>query len=415
MKPAVLFLADGRIEKVAASGQAAEHTDFGDRLLLPGAIDLHVHFREPGHTHKEDFLSGTTAAAFGGVTCVMDMPNTLPATTSAKTLAAKRDLVAGKAVVDYGLYVGATWYTEGLVEALRSAAGVKAYLGATTGDLLFDDPSAFPKVLQHAAAADRPVILHAEAQRILTALKRTEQSPQDHDVARPALAEVEAVYDAMKAVAQVKRPPRIHVAHAAGREAAHAARQAGFSVGACPHHLLLSWEQFHTHPAPGFGKMNPPLRDAKARKALWEEFAAGRIGILESDHAPHTLAEKQDAFHNVPAGVPGVETMVPLMLAKVAAKELELARLVDAVCTRPAALLGCKDRGALAPGMRADFAVYDLNEVEKIVPARLHSKCGWTPFEGMPAVFPTHTYLAGAPVVEEGELVAAPGTGKPFR
>ncbi len=161
--------------------------------------------------------------------------------------------------------------------------------------------------------------------------------------------------------------------------------------------------------------MNPPLRNAAARKALWETFASGKIPILESDHAPHTSVEKEDNFHAAPSGVPGVETMIPLMLAQVKAGKVELDVVVDAASKNPAALVGLTDRGHLDAGMRADFAVYDFKTVTKVDGNHLHSKCGWSPFDGMNAIFPTHTFLAGKPVVENGELVAAPGTGKSLR
>ena len=404
--------AAGVIEKVTKSQALKEHLDFGDKAVLPGAIDVHVHFRDPGAMHKEDFQTGTTAAAFGGVTSVVDMPNTLPPTTNPRTVQGKHEIAAKKAVVDYGFWAGATWYADGLPETLKGCVGVKAYLGATTGDLLLDDPTALRKVFERAAEAGKPIALHAEAERILKGLKRTEHAPADHDAARPPLAEVEAVYDVMKLIAPLKRTPRIHVAHMASQEAVHAAEQARFSRGVCPHHLLLSTQDFADVPDPGFGKMNPPLRDERGRKALYSAFAAGRIQVLESDHAPHTRAEKEGQFQQAPAGVPGVETLMPVMLAEAAAGRLDLRTVVDAASSAPAALLGLEDRGALETGRRADFAVYDLDDVGSVDPDRLHSKCGWSPFAGRDAVFPSQVFLAGRPVVEDGGLVAGPGTGR---
>jgi dihydroorotase len=203
----------------------------------------------------------------------------------------------------------------------------------------------------------------------------------------------------------------VHIAHIASPDAVTAAATAKFSMGACPHHLLLDTTAGLSH---AYGKMNPPLRSPAVRKALWEAFAAGKIPILESDHAPHTKVEKEDNFHNAPSGVPGVETMVPLMLAQVGGK-LPLQRVVDAVTVAPAALIGVKDRGALEPGLRADFAVYDLKHATKVDSSDLHSKCGWSPYDGLKAVFPSHTFLAGKPVVHEGQLVAQPGSAGPLR
>ena len=412
--PGVLHInsAKGRIVRIAKSTQLANHLDFGNRAILPGAIDIHVHFREPGHTHKEDLLSGSTAAAFGGVTAFVDMPNTVPATISARALREKLALMAQKSVVDFGAWAGGSWYTGDLPEMLKYAVGVKTYLGATTGDLLLDDLKKFQDVLAVAGQSGRPAVLHAEANRVLNTLRRSESGLDDHDAVRPPLAEVEAIYDAMKAVAGMKKPPVVHIAHIASPDAVQAAATAKFSMGVCPHHLLLDTASALSH---AYGKMNPPLRTPAVRKALWDLFAKGKIPLLESDHAPHTSVEKEDLFNAAPSGVPGVETMVPLMLAAAKSGKVPLEIVVDAATRNPAALLGLTDRGALEPGLRADFAVYDLKAATAINGDKLHSKCGWSPFDGMMALFPTHTFLAGQPIVEEGELVAAPGSGRSLR
>lgn len=404
----------GRIEKVADPGDTVgEHTDFGDHAILPGAIDIHVHFRDPGHPHKEDWYTGTVAAAFGGVTGVVDMPNTVPATTTPKALREKLRTASQKAVVDHAAWCGTTWFTGDLPEMLQWSPGLKLYLGASTGDLLSDDLEVVERAIRATTDAGRTVVLHAEAQRVLDRLKRTEDGLQDHDTTRPPMAEVEAIYDVMKMLPRIKGDPRIHIAHAASVDAVQAASKAGFSVGVCPHHLLLDVEGCCSSD-PGYGKMNPPLRDPAARRGLWDAFAAGMVPILESDHAPHTAREKHDAFQKTPSGVPGVETMMPLLLRKSQAGDVSLAVVVDALTRAPAELLGLADRGVLEAGRRADFAVYDLQQIDTVEAARLHSKCGWTPFEGHEAIFPHHTFLAGRAVVEAGTLKVAPGSGRPL-
>ena len=399
----------GRITGVARDLPGDIVHDFGSKAILPGAVDIHVHFRDPGHTHKEDLTSGSTAAAFGGVTGFVDMPNTLPTTTTLRATKDKLAACAKKCVVDYAVWAGGTWFTEELPQILKHAAGVKTYLGASTGDLLLEDVERFKLVLAGAAQANRPAVLHAEAQRVLNQLRRTEGTNEDHDQARPPLAEVEAIYDVMKATMGMKRPPRVHIAHVASAEALQATSTAKFSSGVTPHHLLLDHRAELSH---AYGKVNPPLRPPAQREALWKAFADGKIPILESDHAPHTKVEKEDNYHTAPAGLPGVETMMPLMVALAAKNKLELRRLVDAATIAPAAILNLKDRGTLEAGMRADFAAYDLKKPVKVSADGLHSKCGWTPFQGHSAIFPTHTFLAGKLVVEEGELVAQPGTAR---
>lgn len=406
----ILHVEDGVITKVARTVTASDHTDFGDKVLLPGALDVHVHFREPGATHKEDLTSGSTSAAFGGVTAFVDMPNTLPPTTTVRLVREKLRLAAEKSVVDYGFWGGSTWYTGEVEEMLRWTPGMKVFLGATTGDLLLEENQALKEVLQYCGKAGKPVILHCEAQRILQQYRRNEVELEHHDAARPPLAEVEAIYDVMKTMPGIKPAPPVHIAHVASHDAAQAAAAARFSLGVCPHHLLLSHEDW-AQPR-GFGKMNPPLRSQERRARLWEDFTAGRIPLLESDHAPHTKTEKDDIFPNVPAGIPGVETMLPLMLARAQAGDVELATVIDAATKAPAALLGLDDRGKLEKGMRGDFAVYDLEDVQEIDPKALHSKCGWSPFGGHEAVFPTHTYLRGEAVVEDRAFVGSPGAGQ---
>ncbi len=401
---------DGLITKIAASGNA-DH-DFGDAAILPGAIDVHVHFREPGHTHKEDLGTGSISAAYGGVTGFVDMPNTAPPTTNIQTLQEKHHLAAQKSVIDYGFWLGGTWYTGNLAECLKQAIGVKVYLGATTGDLLLDDKDAFAEILKACAKADKPVILHAESQRVLNQLKRTERGLPDHDHARPPLAEVEAIYDVMKTLTGLKAKPRIHIAHTASHDAVKAANAAGFSLGVCPHHLLLDTTFDHPHPA--YAKMNPPLRGPDAREALWNSYRTGNIPIVESDHAPHGRLEKEGDFHGCPCGVPGVETMVPLLVARAVAGDVDLATVANTTATGPANFIGAKDRGSIEVGKRADLAVYDLTDVTAVAEENLHAKCGWSPFVGMEACFPSHTFLAGRPVIQDKQLVAKPGTGAPI-
>ncbi len=401
----VLHVEDGVITKVAKSGKA--DVDFGDKAILPGAIDVHVHFREPGATHKEDMASGSKSAAFGGVTTWVDMPNTLPPATSVKLIREKLRFAAEKSCVDYGFWGGSMWYT-GEVEAMLDwTVGMKIYLGATTGDLLLEDAKAFKEILAYCGKAGKPIILHCEAERVLRQYRRTEVELADHDHARPPLAEVEAIYEVMKTMPGIKPAPTIHIAHCASADGVQAATAAKFSIGVCPHHMLLchdKWEQ-----PQGYGKMNPPLRDDSRRQALFDTYAAGNVPILESDHAPHTRGEKDDVFGNIPAGVPGVETMMPLFLARAQAGDIPLATVVDSLTVGPARLLGLTDRGTLAPGMKADFSVVDLDDVQPIEASRLHSKCGWTPYEGHDAIFPTHVYLAGEAVIADGEFQGGQG------
>ncbi len=412
LTPGILHVEDGRIVKIAKAGSkpADDHTDFGDKAILPGAIDVHVHFRDPGATHKEDLHTGSVSAAFGGCTAFVDMPNTLPPATSVKLIREKHQLAASKSVIDWGFWGGSMWYTGEVAEMLHWTVGMKIYLGATTGDLLLEDKNAFLEILGYCGKAGKPIILHCESPRVMEQHRRNEMELPDHDLARPPLAEVESIYDVMKAMPSVKPRPTIHIAHCASAEAVRAAMAAKFSIGSCPHHFLLTHSEWTI--ADTLGKMNPPLRDASQRDALFQAVADGKVPIIESDHAPHTLGEKDDLFANAPAGVPGVETMLPLMLAQAQAGRIGFQTVVDALTKAPANLLGLDDRGALETGKRADFCVVDLEDVQPIDQKKLHSKCGWSPYHGMDAIFPTHTYLRGEAVVADRRLVASAGNGE---
>ena len=397
---------DGRIQQVGGAVAARETLDFGDRVLLPGAVDPHVHFRDPGHPEKEDFGSGTRAAALGGVTTVMDMPNTVPPTFTPAAFDDKLARARAKAVVDFGLYCGLDAAGASL-PLLDRAAAMKIYLGATTGDLLVRDMGLVRRALEAAARAGRTVTVHAESQECLD--RHAHLAGDDypsHAAARPPACEAEAI----RALAEAARGTgaRVHVAHLSTR-AGLDALPPDFTAEVCPHHLLLD----HARLAEGGRfKMNPPLRATSDAAVLWRALAEGRIHCLGSDHAPHTPGEKAaPRMRDCPAGVPGVQTMVPLVLA---AGRAPLHRVVEA-SARAAAVFRLPGKGRLAPGYDADVAVYDLARVEPVTLDRLASRAGWSPFEGMPAVFPTDVFLRGEALVRDGGLVASPGRARHVR
>jgi len=422
-----LGIEDGLIVSVKKVIKGVRTADFGDRLILPGAVDAHVHFRDPGMTHKEDFLSGTTAAACGGVTTVLDMPNTRPPVTSLADLNDKLAAVRGRAGVDFGLFFGLTG--RGLADrAAPLAAGYKLYMGSTTGGLLVDDYSLLPGMLAPLAETGRPVAVHAEDEPMLRARKAVPRDPLTYDEARPPESEESAVRRFLGALGG----NRGHVCHISSRgalellrpaKAGPAGGKAGGSAPSAPegegpgrattcevtpHHLLLDAQE---HNGLGtLGKMNPPLRKRDQREALWNAFLDGRIDCLASDHAPHLEEEKDTGFAEAPAGVPGTETMVPLMMTLVKAGRLPVERLVDAVCSRPSDIFGLP-AGRIAVGMSAHLAVYDLHEQRVIRGKRLNSKCAWSPFEGREACFPKAVFLRGRPIVDDWEPSVSPGGG----
>lgn len=400
---------DGRIAKIAKVIERADRRyDFSGRLILPAGVDLHVHFREPGMTHKEDFETGSMAAAAGGVSFVLDMPNTKPPTRTASDIEEKVRLASKKSYVCFGVAALLDERTD-IGKVSKSATAFKIYLGETTGDLGID-AKALPRLLADAKDSGIPVFVHAEHVDPLE--DSVEKNLVDHDRRRSARLETEAaraVLDATPAGAGVHL---LHVTQAKILESAR--RVKGVTAEITPHHLLLdSGMDLGTR-----GKINPPLRPKATRIKLWEAFADGLNDTLGSDHSPHTIDEKEEDFDAAPSGMPGVETMIPLMLERVASRKLDLKVLCKAVSERPAELLGIR-KGRLEQGYDADLIAVDLDKVLKIRADRLHSKCGWTAYEGWEAVFPEFVMIGGSEVARLGSITGEkcgkaclPGAGR---
>jgi dihydroorotase len=392
LEPLSLGIAeDGRIAAVKKVLRGDEEIDYGDALILPGCVDLHVHMRDPGLTQKDDFPSGTRAAAIGGVTTIADMPNTEPPVTSAGVYDEKVADLRGRSAVDFALYAAPR--SPDSVVPLRGAIAFKAYMAESTGALQIGAKE-LQGILRGAEASKKLVAVHAEDPAKFRGGKV--RGLEDYAAARPKEAEVSAV----SWLASVRGTTRVHVAHVTCVEALDAV-PAGVTCEATPHHLFLDTSR----PLGGLGKVNPPLRSAADRAALWDAFRAGRIDVVATDHAPHTLDEKQVQFDEAPAGVPGVATSFPLLLRRTRAGEIDLVRLVATMATRPAEILGLA-KGTIDIGRDADLVVVDPRSSEPIRARRLRYKCGWTPFEGMDACFPRVVYLRGEPVVDDGEPVA---------
>lgn len=405
---------DGKIVAVGRELDAggAEVLDAGDALVLPGAVDAHVHFRDPGAPEKEDFLSGTTSAAFGGVTAVMDMPNTNPPTLTVEAFEDKLALVGEKAVVDFGLFAGLSSEPTVDFEALLDrATALKTYLGASTGNLLVTDPKVVARAIRLCAARGMVAAFHAESEACLVRhADAYDTDPGDyaaHSRARPPVCESESI----EMLEGLDKPEnaRVHICHLSTADGLAVVERAGFTSEVCPHHLLFTIEDLAR--MGGTLKMNPPLRAPDDRETLWGALVDGRIPCLASDHAPHTPEEKRQGVQGCPSGVPGVETLLTVLLARAVRGELPLARLVEAACRAPADVYGLP-KGRIEPGFDADFAIYEPERIERVRADRLHSRAGWTPYEGMDALFPTRVYVRGRPVVEEGRLVGEVGGGR---
>lgn len=391
--------ARGLICRLARSIPAAgARHDVGDAVLLPSAVDAHVHFRDPGGpSAPESFASGTVQAALGGVGAVADMPNTRPVADSADRLESKAARARGRIAVDVLLYALATTRRRPL-GAAGQAGGFKLYMGPTTGIPEPPDDREIPELLERVASTGLALSVHAEAPSAFTVPGAPPESSADWDRARPAPAEQQALDRLLPGPEAL----RLNVAHVTTAPALQRLSAAGVLGEVTAHHLLLASGPEDR----GWLKVNPPLRAEPVRAALWAAFAGGAPVLLASDHAPHFAEEKERPFAQAPSGVPGVETLLPLMLERARAGELALPRLVAAACDRPARHLGLP-QGRLAVGHRANLLVVDFRDHRPLAARRLHGPCGWTPFEGREAVFPREHYLDGELLVSGGEFVGA--------
>ncbi len=407
--------------KIAALGTLAnaktrETLDVRGLHILPGVIDTQVHFREPGLTHKEDLESGSRAAVMGGVVGVFEMPNTKPLTTTAATLADKVAVAKNRMFCDFAFYVGGTRENIGdiaALEKLEGAAGIKVFMGSSTGDLLVDDEPHLDRII---AAISRRAAFHAEDEaRLISRMGiRRGGDPSSHPEWRDEEAALIATRQLVRLAEKHRR--RVHVLHISTAEeiAFLGGHREWASVEVTPHHLTLTapdcYERLGT-----YAQMNPPVRGARHREALWAAISDGTVDVLGSDHAPHTREEKDHAYPASHSGMTGVQTLVPIMLDHVNAGRLSLARLVDLTSHGPQRLFGLAGKGRIAMGYDADLTIVDLGRTETITNAQAQSKCGWTPYDGVKVKgWTVGTYVRGQRAMWQGEL-AATASGQPIR
>jgi dihydroorotase len=378
-----------------------------NHLVLPAAVDMHVHFRQPGHPEKGTFATESRAAAFGGVTAVADMPNNSPPAVDPRSWRAKLGEVEGTSAVDYALYMG---LGKGLdVHYLGMATGLfKLYIASTTGDLLVRERDRWVAALAGTLEAGGHVVVHAEDQATIDAAEPTGEELEWHHTSRPPLGEAGAVAQVGRVALTTGVPGHAHVAHVSCREALAALGDFGMSAEVAPHHLFLDQRR---EDLGARGKVNPPLRTDLDRAELWSALGDGRLPIVASDHAPHTREEKARRFPDAPSGLPGVETMVPLLMTEVKAGRISIERMVGATSIRPAAYLGLAPRG-LQVGNEAHFAVYDPKGARRIDEDRLHQHCGWSPYHGMEANFPELVVSPAGVLVHDGVFQQSRPTGR---
>jgi len=406
------FAAIGDLSRASAAGVV----DCRGLHLLPGVIDSHVHFREPGLTHKEDLESGSRGAVLGGVTAVFEMPNTDPTTTSAAAIADKVKRGHHRMHCDFAFYVGATRENAkelGELERLPGVCGVKVFMGSSTGSLLIEDDEGVRAVLK---AISRRAAFHSEDEyRLRERMNlRVEGDARSHPVWRDAQAALLCTQRLIRLARETGK--LVHVLHVTTKEEAEflADHKDVATAEATPAHLTLEapdcYERLGT-----LAQLNPPIRDAAHRAGLWHGLGQGVIDTIGSDHSPHTREEKAHPYPKTHSGMPGVQTLVPLMLDHVNAGRLSLLRFVDLTSAGPARAFGIAAKGRIAVGYDADVTVVDLKRRQTITEGWIASRAGWTPYAGMTVTgWPTGTVVRGNKVMWEGSL-AAPGRGERVR
>ena len=350
--------------------------DAKNNFLMPGLIDCHVHLREPGLTHKEDFLTGSMAAAKGGVTTVLDMPNTIPPTTTILALEQKRKLAA-RSIVNYGLNFGAAVDNISQIKRAKNIAAVKLYMNQTTGDMIINDFEVISDIL----GASKITIIHAEG---------------------------ESIKNVIDTLAKNKIKNKVHFAHVSSeKELGYAISRIPpmeknqITVEVTPHHLFMN--DSYLQKLGSFAEMKPGLKKETDQKALWLGIKNGTVDVIATDHAPHLIEEKKKA--NYPFGVPGLETMLPLLLDAYNKGRISMPEIIRLCCENPAKIFGIKNKGQIREGYDADLVIVDLDKSQQVKNEDLLTKCKWSPFDGMKLKgWPITTIVNGNIVYDKGEI-----------
>jgi len=427
LQPAEIIIERGKVTKIGKDLRVSSSDmiiDANGALTLPAGIDVHVHFREPGMAAKENWYTGSCAAAAGGITTVIDQPNTIPPTTDRRSFEQKLKLAKKKSIIDFGINGGVTSNIEKLEELwkLGVTAFGEIFMAESTGGLNINEET-FEEALVEIKRLGAIATIHAEDEKMrleLEELLKGYISSDYHSKVRPNACEEAAVQKALELISKMK--VRAHFCHISTLEAIgmirkekYLARRENktplFTCEVTPHHLFLStrdWERLRS-----FGKMNPPLRGSHSIKALVNGINDGTIDMVASDHAPHLESEKDTDLKFAPSGVPGVETLMPLMLAAVRKNILPLAQMIMLTSWNPAKAFGLdlQAKGRLEVSFDADLIIVDPRALQPLKAEMLHSKAGWTPFEGMDVVFPQYTLSRGEVIWTEESIDARPGRG----
>jgi len=407
---------DGLIQNIGEiSDEAKEILNAEGQTVLPGCIDTQTHFREPGSTDTEDLHSGSRAAIAGGITGVFEMPNTNPPTSTKLEFQKKLDLAKNRMYCNYAFYFGATADNANELadlENLEGCCGIKLFAGSSTGNLLVAEEKDIEKVFQ---SSSKVVAVHSEDEQILNKNKKLIKNGDVHSHAiwRSEECAISSTRRIVKIAERYNK--KAHILHITTKQEVDFLSQykGNITFEITPQHLTIyapdCYDKLGT-----YAQMNPPLRDKSHYDRLWHGVKNNLNDTIGSDHAPHLKINKDKEYPNSPSGMPGVQTLMPVMLNHVNDGKLSLSQLINLVCENPVKIFGIKNKGFIKEGFDADFTVVDMDKTIEIKNENIESKCGWSPFNGFKFKgTPTHTIIAGKIKMQDGKIIGEP-EGKPL-
>ena len=411
LKNVDVSIKDGKIQDIGQISEKANDIFDADGLtVLPGCIDTQTHFREPGSTDTEDLNSGSRAAIAGGITAVFEMPNTNPPTSNIKEFKRKLDLAKNRMYCNYGFYFGATADNVNQLAKLKDlegCCGIKLFAGSSTGNLLVADEKDIDKVFQHSS---KVVAVHSEDEEILNKNKKLIKNGEVHS--HPVWRSEEAAISSTRRIVRIaeRYNKKAHILHISTKQEIDFLSQhkGNITFEITPQHLTIyapdCYDKLGT-----YAQMNPPLRDKSHYDRLWFAVKNNLNDTIGSDHAPHLKVNKEKEYPNSPSGMPGVQTLLPVMLNHVNDGKLSLKQLINLVCENPIEIFGIKNKGFIKKGYDADFTIVDMNKDIKIKNINIESKCGWSPFDGFTFKgSPVATIINGKIKMLDGKILGKP-------
>ena len=417
LKDENISVKDGKIQKIGQITEDAKETmDATGLIVLPGCMDTQTHFREPGSTDTEDLHSGSRAAIVGGITSVFEMPNTNPPTSTKKEFQRKLDLAKNRMYCNYAFYFGATADNANELADLKNlegCCGIKLFAGSSTGNLLVADEKDIEVVFQNSS---KVVAVHSEDEAILSINKKLIKKGDVHS--HPIWRSDECAISSTRRIVRIanRYNKKAHVLHISTKQEIDflAQHKGNITFEITPQHLTIyapdCYDKLGT-----YAQMNPPIRDKSHYDRLWYAVKNNLNDTIGSDHAPHLKVNKDKEYPNSPSGMPGVQTLMPVMLNHINEGKLTLNQLINFVCENPVKIFGIRDKGFIKEGFDADFTIVDMNKKITIKNENIESKCGWSPFDSVEFKgTPVSTIIAGKIKMNDGKILGDPD-GTPLK